>query len=216
MRLQNLTKTIHYNLSTSEVIKNNVNSSLRIDEIKNTNKPDTLQSLTINMLPTTKCWLFEHENPEKEFLVTSMKVDKTILYLSEETKELFIIAIELKTLFKIKQLNECQQKLNDSLSYLSIFLATNNHMKEIYSDYQVKFRLAIFCNSENISPQHPDYNSSLCQDYILFQHGTNKQFMYDINSPSLGYLKVPSIRILEPKLEHIEIDFQTLLEKLIY
>lgn len=211
MKLQDLNKTIHSNLVSSNIIKANINTSLLIEETKNLGKPNTLQSVKISNLPTENCWIFEHEDGESEFLTSGKNVEKTILYLDDDSQKLFIIPIELKTDFRIKQLNDCSEKLNFSLTHLSIFLATNNHLIDRYNNYKINFRLAIFCVSETISSQHPDYNTPLCQDFVLFQNGTNKRFNIDVTSPSLGFIKVPSIRVLETGTENIEIEFNDLL-----
>ena len=213
MELQNLNKIIHSNLLSSNIIKANINTSLLIKEIKNLGKANTLQSVKISNLPIKNCWIFEHEDGEKEFLASGKNVEKTLLYLDDNVKKLFIIPIELKTDFRIKHLNECSEKLNPSLTHISIFLATNNHLIDKYNDYKINFRLAIFCVSETISNQHPEYNTPLCQEFVLFQNGTKKRFNIDITSPSLGFIKVPSIRVLE-ETENIEIDFQDLLSRL--
>lgn len=214
MKLQELNSKIHSHLKSSNIIKSNISSTLQITETKNLNIPGTLKNLYIENIPLDNCWIFEHEDCEIEFLTAGSKVEKTILYLDTESERLYIIPIELKTELKIKQLEDCVKKLTCSLSYLSIFLATNNHLVDSYNDYKINFRLAIFCTSETISNQHPSYNSQLCKDFILFQNGTNERFNIDVNSPSLGFLKVPSIRILQSNTENITIQFQDLLNLL--
>lgn len=215
MKLQDLNNKIHSILKSSNIIKSNVSSTLQITEIKNLTKPNTLKNIYIENTPLSNCWIFEHEDCEAEFQTAGSKVERTILYLDTSVKKLYIIPIELKTEFKIKQLEDCVKKVTYSLTNLSIFLATNNHLIELYNDYKINFRLVIFCTSEIISPQHPNYNSQLCRDFVLFQNGTNKKFNIDITSPSLGFIKVPSIRILQSNTENITIDFQNLLNMLI-
>ena len=136
------------------------------------------------------------------------------MLLSEEKQELIIIALEMKSGFTIRELLSCQKKLNCSLSHLSIFLATNNHMLEKYNNYKIKLRLVIYCNNENIDTSNPLISDSLCQSFLDYRKGIINKLKVEINSPSLGYKIIPAICIHENAQEHISMDFNDLLTQL--
>lgn len=211
MKLQELNKRIQSNLRTSDIIKNNLNSNLMLVEKLNIGISGKLQSVNITNIPMSNCWLFEHENPEKQFETTTRKVEKTILYLDETKKELLVVLVEMKSTFGIRELFQCQEKLSDSLTHLSIFLAINNHSILKYDDYKIKFKFSIFYNSENIVMSHPRINEPLTQDFVSFRKGDIKTFNIEINSPSLGFNLIPTIGILNQDQENISIEFQDLL-----
>lgn len=211
MKLQDLNKIIYSNLVSSNIIRSNLSNTLIITESKNVGISGKLQTLTINNMPVNNCWLFEHENSEIEFRTVKRKVEKSIIYLAEEDKELLIILIEMKSGFGIKELFQCQEKLNDSLSHLSIFLASNNHTISKYDGYKIKFRFPIFCNNYNIANTHPRFNDPLPQSFIKYSQGNTKTFKMEINSPSLGFNLIPTVTKLEQSQENISIDFEDLL-----
>lgn len=214
MNLRNLNQIIHSNLRVSKIIKNNLSNDLLIIENKNIGITGKLKTVKLENTPINNCWIFEHEDSETELKANGSKVEKTILLLSEEKKELFVIAIEMKSRFTIDELLSCEKKINCSLSHLSIFLATNNHMVEKYNDYKLKFRLAIYCNNEHIDSKHPLFSQILCKSFLDYRAGIKKRFSIQINSPSLGFVIIPSICIHQNGHENIVMDFNTLLSEL--
>lgn len=211
MKLQDFRKKIHSNLLTSKIIKSNLSTSLTLTESQNIGKAGKLQTLTVNKMPVNNCWIFEHENSEIEFQTIKRKVEKTIIYLSESNKELLILLVEMKSGFGIKELFQCQEKLNDSLTHLSIFLSINDHTLSKYEDYKIKFKFLIFYNNYNVPSTHPRINDPLSTKFINQSQGNSKTFNMEINSPSLGYNLIPTTTKLEQSQENISIDFDDLL-----
>lgn len=214
MILQDLNKIIQRNLLTSRLIKNNLLDNLIIIENNHSDPTGKLQSVKLENVPTNNCWIFQHENPEDEFKVSGKKVEKTILLLSDDKKELIVILIEMKSGFKIKELFDCRKKVNFSLTHLSIFLAINNHAISKYNDYKIKFKLVIYCNNENIDTSNILINEDLCKNFLEYRNGNSKNFKIQINSPSIGFNLIPAICIHEKDKEHIIMDFKDLLSKL--
>ena len=101
MKLQDLNSILHSNLKSSNIIKNNVSSDILILEQKNIGKSGMLQSVKIKNSPIDNCWLFDHEDSEVELRAEGQKVEKTVLVLSEEKKELLVLLIEMKSGFKV-------------------------------------------------------------------------------------------------------------------
>lgn len=214
MNLQDLNKIIHSNLRTASLIKNNLSDELLIIENKNIGLTGKLKSVKLINTPTDFCWIFEHEDSNKELRAEAKKVEKSILLLREDKKELNIILIEMKSTFRNEHLIDCVDKTNCSLSYLTIFLATNNHMLEKYKNYKIKFRLVVFCNNEVINISNPTISENICQSFLEYRNGNTDKFKVEIISPNLGYKIIPAICIHENSEENIEMDFSNLLIQL--
>ncbi len=209
MYFKDLRSIVQNNLGTLDTIKSNLNEVIEIEE----KQKSTLKKVFIKNMPTKNIWLFENEEADTVFTSNGNKVEKTILYFQEN--KLYIIMIELKQTMNCDKLKDTQKKIQDSLSFISIFLLVNQHKDKIYENMKI-VPIGILCfNKNSFLNANISKNKEICRkmkDNISTEN-LNEKFTIEIETSSLGNIKIPFKAFQNPNQnsDNFSINFKELI-----
>lgn len=193
IKLTELRQKVQNSFKTVDILKENLSSSIDIVESAS---DATLEKVTISNAPTNNLWIFNNENGENTFVSKGKKVENTLIYLDGINKKLYIIMIELKSTLNRDKLIHCKDKLQDTLSHISIYLLLNNHNKE-YKDIEL-IPIGVVCfNNEAILTDSRTIRaeSTLINNYTNYKNNNEDNFLVELNTVALGRQIIPTITI---------------------
>jgi hypothetical protein len=178
-----------------------------------------LNKLTIQNIPTEKIWVFDNEfneNIDKTFVSAGEKVEKTILWVSNLERKLYILMFEMKRTMDCGNLKKVLSKIENALSHLSIFIASHPYL----SDLEIPIEPVAICAYNQINALR--YSD---EEHKVFQDKYKAEIIQNKGNCILGYaepLIFGSIQLPflfyqnpnDPLTDNFEINFQDILTQI--
>ncbi|MFT5619040.1 MAG: hypothetical protein ACI85I_002277 [Arenicella sp.] len=215
------------------VLKRFSNGNLKIEE-RNKELDGVgadLHSVSINNIPKENIWIFDNEfyqnktNKENKILTSQKgafssagkKVELTVIY--EKDNYLYLILIEMKTSMNSKKYSEVIDKMESSLSTISVFLSAHPHFSQL--DNKHLYPIGICCynylldEATNSKYIISGGNRSTFKSNFLDKNWM--EFIASIEPIALNSMSIPFLLFNnknEPKTNAFDIDFKQIFERL--
>ena len=187
-------------------------------------KKDNLEKVIVCNLPCENIWVYENEAYQNKailheqrgaFASASVKVEKTILYKKDD--KLYAFLIEMKTSMTAKQFSNCKDKIEQSLSTLSVFIAAHTDLPTFKNTELVP--IGVLCYSYDEVEIHGFSDKSSTQP-TFYQHFTTTKgndMKITVEPVSLQPYRIPIVFCQNPNQSPVtnsfEIDFESILKR---
>ncbi|MDI9882691.1 hypothetical protein [Flectobacillus longus] len=200
---------------------------IRIEEsesnTKRTKQDQDLVLVRLNNIPHKEVWVYENEfyqnkntnstlNEQKgAFSSAGSKVEKTVLW--HHQNKLYLFLVEMKRTMTYDNFVKIKEKIENSLSTLSIFIAAHDTLPSFLASEIVP--VALFCfNEENFDNGYSDRSEPRKLLKTKYVEGDQTQFLMKVEPLTLNRLMIPVLLFANPNTpitNSFEIDFQNIL-----
>jgi|GEM_PF-2266363 len=223
MLISELSQTLTDSLEDLKIIRKIEDTTYDIIEA---DKNADLNLVTLKNLPIENTWVFRSEIQDIEcFTSQNTTVEETILHLKEG--RLYAFMIELKSSLTKKNIKGLKNKFSCSLVKLAVYLAGNNHFKELKDTTLYPVGVTMFNDANFLyttDASDVEYLSIFQKDIFRFSFSAiqNRQYTStQIKPPALNRMQIPVLFfqnldwISKPPLldsNSFEVDFKDLFD----
>lgn len=200
---------------------------VRIEEPSNTRKSNQdLVLVKLNNIPQENVWIFENEFYQNKypqnivldgqkgaFSSAGNKVEKTVLW--HHQNKLYVFLVEMKRTMTYDNFAKIKEKIEDSLSTLSIFIAAHDTLPSFLASKIVPITLCCF-NEENFEKGFSDKSEPRKLLKTKYVEGTQTQFLMKVEPLTLNRLMIPVLLFKNPNnpiTTGFEINLNDILER---
>jgi hypothetical protein len=228
MLLTQIRNNVTNQLNDIKVFYEYFEDKLAITETENKNKKevkkDDLKEVIVCNLPTENIWVYENEAYQNKailheqrgaFASAGVKVEKTILY--KKSDKLYAFLIEMKTSMTAKQFSNCKDKIEQSLSTLSVFIAAHSDLPTFQNTELVPIGVLCYSYDEVAIYGYSDKSPTQPTFYQHFTTTKGSDMKVTVEPFSLQPYRIPIIFCQNPNQSPVtpafEIDFQDILKR---